>query len=266
MRGALILGVNAVDPGLYGVAPPPLRAAEYDAWAMSDFARSRGFNVVSGEPLLGNQATRVSLSSYLSYGARELSQPGDVFLLYFAGHGSQVPDPSWSEWDGRNETWCLYDGEVIDHALYIALADFQPGVQVLVVSDCCYSGASELWESPRALPPPGALARGLPTTLADEAYKHLALSCNLQPRLQRGERERILRADVELIGACAENELAFEGPQLGWFTDALLQVWEAKPGLSFKELSREVDQRTPDCQTPFCAPLSLPWQVEAMPF
>ncbi len=266
MRGALTLGVNAVNPGLYGVAPPQLRAAERDAWEVADFLRAKDFNIQSGGPVLGDRATRDLLLHNLAHAARTYSSPGDVFVLFFAGHGSQVPDPSWSERDGKNETWCLYDGEIIDHALYIALAEFQPGVEVLVIADCCHSGAADVWESPRVLPPTGAPARGFSPTTALEAYRALASSCDLQPRLRPGERQQILRANVELIAACGESELAFEGPRLGWFTDALLQVWEKQPMLPFADLAHEVNLRTPRVQTPFCSPLSLSWANGRMPF
>jgi len=263
-KGALIIGINEVDIGRYGSPMSALRTAERDALAMEESLRKHGFD--TGDPLLGSMATLDAALAQLQWSAQTYANPGDVFVLYFAGHGSQVPDPTWSERDGRNETFCLYDGELIDHALYVALAAFRPGVRVLVITDCCHSGADELWNNPRVPSPLLGTARTLTREESDEAFRRLAVPCNVQPRLRPGERARILSADVELIAACRESELAFEGPTLGYFTDALLQVWQAMPGLSFEALEREVNSRTPGCQTPTCESLSLPGQFTHMPF
>lgn len=265
MNAALIVGVNEVDAGRYGRPMPTLRSAERDAMAMAHFLRNeKRFD--TGTPMLGRMATLDAVIAQLQWAARRLVNPNDVFVMYFAGHGSQVPDPTWSERDGKNETFCLYDGELIDHALYVALAAFRPKVKVLVVTDCCHSGADELWESPRKPLPREVAARTLPRELALDAYRSLAFSCNMQPRLRPGERQRILSADVELLAACRESELAFEGPELGYFTDALLQVWARHKELPFAELESRVDLKTPNCQTPNCAPLSRPGRFTHMPF
>ena len=69
------------------------------------------------------------------------------------------------------------------------------------------------------------------------------------------------------MSACAEDELSFEGNRLGFFTDALLQVWEeSREPLSFSDLTIEVNARTPASQTPACEPLSARWENEVMPF
>jgi metacaspase-1 len=43
--------------------------------------------------------------------------------------------------DKKDETWCLYDGELIDDELYNELGGFAAGVRVLVLSDGCHSGS-----------------------------------------------------------------------------------------------------------------------------
>ena len=61
-------------------------------------------------------------------------------LLSYSGHGGQVPDQNGDDPnDGLDETWCLFDGQVLDDELYGALSAFAPGVRV-VVSDSCHSG------------------------------------------------------------------------------------------------------------------------------
>jgi hypothetical protein len=64
--------------------------------------------------------------------------PGDLFLISYSGHGSQVPDPS--EPDQRSETWVLWNRQLIDDELYALWGRFRPGVRILLISDSCHSG------------------------------------------------------------------------------------------------------------------------------
>ena len=68
------------------------------------------------------------------------SKSGDSFLLTYAGHGSQVPDKAGDEDDQFDETWCLYDGELIDDELRRFWTQFAEGVLIYMVSDSCHSG------------------------------------------------------------------------------------------------------------------------------
>jgi metacaspase-1 len=57
-------------------------------------------------------------------------KPNDIFFLSYSGHGGQVPNTGNDfEPDGFDETWCLYDGELIDDELYTALKQFVKGVR-----------------------------------------------------------------------------------------------------------------------------------------
>ena len=51
-----------------------------------------------------------------------------------------MPDVWGDEADKQDETWCLYDGQLIDDELYFELSKFAPGVRILVLSDSCHSG------------------------------------------------------------------------------------------------------------------------------
>ena len=49
-------------------------------------------------------------------------------------------DVTGEEADKRDETWCLFDSQLIDDELYFELAKFASGVRILVLSDSCHSG------------------------------------------------------------------------------------------------------------------------------
>ena len=44
--------------------------------------------------------------------------------------------------DLEDETWCLYDGELIDDELAELWAHFAKGVRIVVLSDSCHSGTA----------------------------------------------------------------------------------------------------------------------------
>ena len=76
--------------------------------------------------LLTKAATRAKVLAGIRAAARRLKK-GDLFLLTYSGHGGQVPDVTGEEADSRDETWCLFDGELIDDELYFALSRFAAG-------------------------------------------------------------------------------------------------------------------------------------------
>ena len=66
-----------------------------------------------------------------------------MFLLTYSGHGSQVPDKNGDETeDGYDETWVLYDRQLVDDELYALWSKFAAGVRIVVLSDSCHSGTA----------------------------------------------------------------------------------------------------------------------------
>ena len=133
---ALAIGLNKVDPAHYGGWDGLLYGCEPDANDMQEIAASQGLDA---DKLLTSQATREAVLDKLGDLAEELKS-GDLLVVSYSGHGGQLPDQNGDEPDGKDETWCLYDGELLDDELYEAWMKFQPGVRILVFSDSCHSG------------------------------------------------------------------------------------------------------------------------------
>jgi hypothetical protein len=69
-------------------------------------------------------------------------ESGDFFWLTYSGHGGQVSDTnSDDETDEKDETWVLYDRQLVDLELYALWGEFKPGVRIFVLSDSCHSGS-----------------------------------------------------------------------------------------------------------------------------
>jgi len=83
----LSIGLNSVDPKHYGGWSGDLNACEADAADVADIAKSRGFKT---ETLLTKAATRKNVIQAFGKAAGSL-KAGDIFLLFYSGHGGQVP-------------------------------------------------------------------------------------------------------------------------------------------------------------------------------
>ena len=133
---ALIIGLNEIDPAHYGT-DGKLGGCENDAATMEMIAKKRNYSTTK---LLTKDATLGNVRSAIEKIAQEL-EPGDSFLLTYAGHGSQVKDEGGDEDDQLDETWCLYDGQLIDDELRRFWTQFKDGVTIWMVSDSCHSGS-----------------------------------------------------------------------------------------------------------------------------
>lgn len=133
---AIAIGLNSVDPAHYSGWSGELSGCEPDARDMQAIAQSQGFSV---DMFLTAEATRDKVLDKLDDLANLLNS-GDLLVVSYSGHGGQSPDMNGDESDGLDETWCLYDGQLLDDELYRAWMKFRAGVRILVFSDSCHSG------------------------------------------------------------------------------------------------------------------------------
>ena len=233
-----------MNPGDYSGWSGPLAACEFDARDLEALARAQG---MSPTVLLTSEATRAATLSAIRAAARKLKS-GDLFFLSYSGHGGQVEDVSGEEDDKLDETWCLFDGQLIDDELFLELARFADGVRVLVLSDSCHSGT--VTRARPTTPPPGAPAsRAMPPHIAQQVYaEHKAFYDGLQRSVQKAARAartvdpdaalaqvvvsgRLtsvaakIKASVLLISGCQDNQTSMDGAKNGAFTEQLLKVW-----------------------------------------
>jgi hypothetical protein len=241
---SLHIGLNLVDPKHYGGWSGPLAACEFDANDMAALAKSAG---MAASKLLTRAATRKAVLGAIRKAAKALKR-GDLFFLSYSGHGGQVADASGDEPDKQDETWCLYDAQLIDDELYFELSKFAAGVRILVLSDSCHSGT--VTRARPEPPPPGTRARLMPADVALRVYEtHRAFYDRLQAdvaqaagkasiadpdavlatlAVQGGRVQSIarrLKAAVILISGCQDNQVALDGDHNGAFTGQLRRIW-----------------------------------------
>ena len=240
---SLHLGLNAVSAAAYAGWEGPLAACEFDANDMAAIAKAKGMKPTV---LLTKKATRAAMLAGMRSAAKTL-KTGDLFFMTFSGHGGQVPDVDGDEPDKKDETWCLYDGQLIDDELYFELSKFAAGVRVLVLSDSCHSG-SVTRDGPPPPPPPGQRPKLMPAAVAMRVYgEHKAFYDKLQLDVAEAAGKAavdpdaalaqvgaaahasavvgIFRPAVVLISGCQDNQTSMDGDHNGAFTEQLLRVW-----------------------------------------
>jgi len=256
---SLHIGLNGVDPKSYGGWAGPLKACEADAQDMASIAKDGGF---TSTLLLTKNATRAAVINGIKAAAKKLS-PGDLFFLTYSGHGGQVPDQNGDEPDLEDETWCLYDGQLIDDELWELWAGFGDGVRVLVLSDSCHSGTvvrqayDELTRAgvtkkpvSRANGHEEPVFRAMPDDVALKTYRDNKAFYD-KVAAQLPDKPSPVNASVRLISGCQDNQLSQDGAFNGLFTGTLLRVWNnGKFQGVYNDFHQEILKRMPPTQSP----------------
>ncbi len=222
---SLHIGVNQYDPAHYN-KEGKLKACEADARSMERIAADQGFNTTL---LLTTDARRDAVLDHINNATKELTA-GDMYFITYAGHGGRVPDTSGEERDGKDETWCLYDGQLLDDEITVAFAGFREGVRVLLISDSCHSGTivrsagndldALLKESPDGVGFRTEHPRASKSTYARNREFYDSIISSLPRKLPEP------RAAVKSICACHDDQLAADGKVNGFFTTHLLEAWD----------------------------------------
>ncbi len=258
---SLHIGLNCVDPNHYKKRNGKpwhgtLHGAESDAHAMHEIASIQGFRATK---LLREDAKIESVVQNIEHAAKELSA-GDTFFISYAGHGGQVVDTSGDEGDGYDETWCLYDGQILDDELLLLWSRFDKGVRVLIVSDSCHSGTisrgaaaqhTTLCESARdeamisgasALEAKGEeiIYRFMPPIVSIfTSQRNREFYDEVKRKLPKNIPN--IDASVKLLAGCRDHQFSQDGKDNGFFTSTLLKVWDdGKFNGTYEEFHREI--------------------------
>ena len=253
---ALTLGLNSVDPKHYGGWSGELNACEADAEDMASIAKGKKFKATT---LMTKLATRARVMAQINKAAKALKS-GDIFMLSYSGHGGQLPDINDDEPDAEDETWCLYDGEMLDDELYALRRKFAPGVRILVFSDSCHSGTvtklayyqGTVGLRGGAVGSKEVKYRAMPPDVALRTYrKNKTFYDRIQKAKVPKEKQPAVKATVLLISGCQDNQLSADGDFNGLFTAQLLKVWKngAFKG-DYKTFHKMIVKRMPPDQTP----------------
>lgn len=182
---ALCIGLDFVDSNAFEYQGwnGALANAKNDMRSMTSIAQKGGFKEVinltdgsDGNPI----ATIDRVYGHIYHAGQSVGlRAGDTFLLTFAGHGGERQDLNGDESGPNDQTFCLFDGQLVDDVLGDLWTNFAPGVQIVVVADKCHAGTpARVFEGgARVLNAPAIAGRGarsvpsLPRVAAQETAK-----------------------------------------------------------------------------------------------
>jgi hypothetical protein len=217
---------------------------------MADLAVARGFSCTR---LLTKDASRAAVNSVIADAARRL-RSGDIFFLSYSGHGGQLPDLNGDEADRKDESWCLYDSELVDDELYTLLGAFAAGVRIIMLSDSCHSGSvnKDLFyrtETPARTP---RVYRVMPDEIALRVYqKNKEFYDPILKSRDTAKALESIKASVLLISGCQDNQYSQDGIFNGLFTASLKSVWNGGTFRgSYGKFYKAISAQMPPDQTP----------------
>jgi len=253
---SLHIGLNSVNPDSYGGWDGQLQACENDAICMDKLASAVGYET---RKLLTKAATRAAVLSGITDATRSLAKD-DIFLLSYSGHGGQIADSNGDEVDGNDETWVLYDGEVVDDELHDLYTQFKAGVRVVVLSDSCHSGTVTRGFYERIAPIENDSGLRSHATFRskripnDVQAKVMQRDAAMYKKIQDDTKaavDRTPEASVILISGCQDGQLSSDGDVNGLFTENLLKVWnEGKFEGTYRQFQKTIRQNMPPSQQP----------------
>jgi metacaspase-1 len=259
---SLHIGLNSIDNTRYGT-DGRLKGCENDAKFMFDLSQTLGFKSVllqsSKVDEQGKNETNVErVISEIEAAVGSLEDDG-VFLITYSGHGTQRKDDNRGvldfEPDGLDEVWCLYNGVLIDDEIFELLTRFKKNQRVILISDSCHSGTpgdgvSSNFPLALGVNPNEILENAKPKYIeksfldGSEVFRSFQ-SIYKERTKSVGERlahrlttsipvktniNELVEANVIVISACQDWQLARDGNNLGAFTNALKDVWENDGG------------------------------------
>ena len=246
-KRAVLIGVNR-----YRMPGSDLRGCVNDIKNMqATLTQGYGFKKADIVTLLDYAATKKASQAAIQSLVRK-GRRGDVLLVHFSGHGSNVPDDDENrdEADGRDEILCPTDLDwkdpFRDDWLRSTFDGLKAGVNLTIITDCCHSGTIT-----RAVLPPDApvIARYLPSP-----WELAEAESGRRPRgpVQSGQRRStpaarkgrdIVPADLPevLITGCRATQTSADAMIAGTYNGALTYhlvaaIKQAKPGVTYRQL------------------------------
>lgn len=246
-KKAVLIGVNR-----YQIPGADLRGCVNDVKNLSSvLTQHYGFGSSDVMTLLDDKATKKNIQAAIKQtvgGAKK----GDVVLLHFSGHGSNVPDNDGDEADYRDEILCPHDldwkNPLTDDWLRATFDKMRDGVSLTVIFDCCHSGTAT-----RAVLPPDApiIPRYLPSPwdlVAAESGRKMRGTVRATVHgasRQARKRSDVVTADIPeiLVSGCRDYQTSADARIGGSFNGALTYnlvaaLKEAKGKISYRDMHK----------------------------
>jgi hypothetical protein len=243
-KRALLVGINK-----YQIAGADLNGCVNDVKDLkAALVEFHGFRNKDVTLLTDAAATQKAMQAGITSLVRD-AKKGDVLVLHYSGHGSNVPDDNGDEADKRDEILCPSDLDwndpFRDDWLRTTFDALPADVSLTVIMDCCHSGTNT-----RAILPPDAPVRQryLPSPwrlAAVESGRGVSTKAPGERRrsTRAGKPKDIVNAQLPeiLIAGCRDTQTSADafinGKYNGALTFALVEaIRKSKGRLTYRQL------------------------------
>ena len=131
MKKALSFGIND-----YAGSQNDLQGCVNDTKNIAANLSKLGFDV---SVFLNSQVTKSKFRDEVTALVNSATA-GDMIVIHYSGHGTQIIDKNHDEQDGYDEALYLYDGAFSDDEFSSMLSQLKEGVICVFIMDCCFSG------------------------------------------------------------------------------------------------------------------------------
>ncbi len=246
---SLHFGVNYVDTDHYGNSLSDLPCCARDASYMMSLMQKLGFD--DSKIFTNEKATTKNFGTKVRSAARKLKKD-DLLVITYSGHGGRIIDINKDEKPGTDDsTWCFYDRQLIDDELRHFWGKFRKGVNILVVLDACHSGTAfkalvpgNRGKSFAALEDNLDVFRPMVKTMgADKSFQVFKNNGKIYKPISKQPIFPLskIKASVQLMAACQDEEQALAGSVVSVFTDLILRnISNTKKIKTYKQLFDKV--------------------------
>jgi hypothetical protein len=192
---------------------------------MKEIAEAQNFESIT--VLLNEEGTREAVSQSIADASEKL-ESGDMLFISYSGHGASIPDENADEEDGKDESWCLFDGYLLDDELYALWTRFVEGVRIMVVSDSCHSGTVTK-VAPGVDPESMIVSKNFPEEEAERVYiEHKSFYLKVKAEAAESK-DKEVKASIKLIAGCQDVESSYVLPndENSLLTMEINRVWDA---------------------------------------
>lgn len=216
MKYAICIGINEYDQAVYG-AGSNLHQCVRDAYAMRLLLVNRGFSV---EMMMDAYATVDKITEALREYAKMIN-PGDTLVITQSSHGTYLDLPMMKRATGL----CMHDSVWWDWEQAGVWKSFKEGVKIVRIMDSCFSESNF-----RAPMGPGVQAR------------YMAAPTESLLRKPTNASMRGAKCSIVSMSSSSISQPSYENAQGGVFTQMLTTLVNTQPGLTYKQLQKEMDR------------------------
>lgn len=200
-RYALVIGISK-----YKNHKNNLKYAQKDATDFQNALLKFGMFKKDNTRLLVNKdASRENIRKSLEGWLKSKLKKNDLLVIYFSGHGTQIPDNNGDEDDGLDECLVPYDFDTEDISSVITDDTFADWInnllseKVLIIFDNCFSGGAAKQK--------GITLSGMKGNIGKDDFS-----------------KELPRNGTALLAACKADQVSFESPEFknGLFTHFLI--------------------------------------------